>query len=181
MALRSFREGDRVKMVVLSVDIDKRRLSLSLKPSYFCETDFQAGGDDSKSGESDPELLGVVTDEDEDVGEDEEMGEDEDEDEADIGEDHGDESRSDYEDDVDADMDEDDIILTDIQADLFKSGTSQALKTKSKTPAQTLDLGSSFQWNVGNTQDEDVSMASDSDLDDDVQPSQPKKRKRKRD
>ena len=39
MALRGFREGDRVKAIILS--IDKRRISLGLKPSYFTEEDLE--------------------------------------------------------------------------------------------------------------------------------------------
>ena len=39
MALRGFREGDRVKAIILS--IDKRRISLGLKPSYFTEEELK--------------------------------------------------------------------------------------------------------------------------------------------
>ncbi|KAJ7492804.1 hypothetical protein FB451DRAFT_1022365 [Mycena latifolia] len=38
VAVRGFREGDRVKAFILN--IDKRKVSLSLKPSYFDEEDF---------------------------------------------------------------------------------------------------------------------------------------------
>lgn len=39
MALRGFREGDRVKAIILK--IDNRRISLGLKPSYFSKDDFE--------------------------------------------------------------------------------------------------------------------------------------------
>lgn len=42
MALRNFREGDKVKAVILSIDAEKRRVSLGLKPSYFAEDDIDA-------------------------------------------------------------------------------------------------------------------------------------------
>ncbi|KIL00557.1 hypothetical protein PAXRUDRAFT_821549 [Paxillus rubicundulus Ve08.2h10] len=35
VALRTFREGDRVKAIILSRDLEKKQLSLGLKPSYF--------------------------------------------------------------------------------------------------------------------------------------------------
>ncbi|KAI0308284.1 U3 snoRNP-associated protein Rrp5 [Multifurca ochricompacta] len=41
LALRSFWEGDIVKAVVCSIDLDKRRISFSLKPSHFTDEDFQ--------------------------------------------------------------------------------------------------------------------------------------------
>lgn len=54
MALRNFREGDRVKAIVLSVDKEKRRISLGLKPSYFDEEDMKSideSEDDNMTGE----------------------------------------------------------------------------------------------------------------------------------
>ena len=37
IALRTFREGNRVKAIILSRNLDKKQLSLSVKPSYFSE------------------------------------------------------------------------------------------------------------------------------------------------
>ena len=37
MALRNFREGDSVKVIVLDADSERKRISLGLKPSYFSE------------------------------------------------------------------------------------------------------------------------------------------------
>ena len=60
MALRSFREGDKVKAIVLSVDTEKRRISFGLKPSYFAEEDFQeeSSEDEDEDMLVQPETLG---------------------------------------------------------------------------------------------------------------------------
>ncbi|KAJ7042430.1 hypothetical protein C8F04DRAFT_77315 [Mycena alexandri] len=47
VALRGFREGDRVKAFILG--IDKRKVSLSLKPSYFDEEDFNEAEEEATS------------------------------------------------------------------------------------------------------------------------------------
>lgn len=53
VALRGFRENDRVKAVV--VDIKDKRLSLSLKPSHFSEEDFtQDDNDDEHEADVEP-------------------------------------------------------------------------------------------------------------------------------
>ena len=64
MALRSFREGDRVKALILAVDTEKRRISLGLKPSYFSEDDFQGQPDEAEVEDSQAQSLGVVEDDD---------------------------------------------------------------------------------------------------------------------
>jgi rRNA biogenesis protein RRP5 len=40
-ALKSFREDDKVKAVILSIDSAKRKISFGIKPSYFGEEDFE--------------------------------------------------------------------------------------------------------------------------------------------
>ncbi|THH28303.1 hypothetical protein EUX98_g5889 [Antrodiella citrinella] len=170
MALRSFRESDHVKVIVLSVDLEKRRLSFGLKPSYFGEVDFQE--DQDVDADDVPESLGVVG-ADDDSDSDNGVVEDDDDVEADADDDADADA-------MDEDEDEDDIVATDIPADLFKTGGSQPAQVKSILPSQTLDLGSGFQWNARDTQDEDISMASESDEGgEEAQLSQPKKRKRK--
>lgn len=52
LALRSFREGDKVKAVVLSIDTEKRRISFGLKPSYFEEKDFDQEESDNEDDEA---------------------------------------------------------------------------------------------------------------------------------
>ncbi|TDL28208.1 nucleic acid-binding protein [Rickenella mellea] len=60
IALRSFKEGDTVKAVILAIDADRRRISLGLKPSYFGDADFTDDNDDvdespsQKSEENEP-------------------------------------------------------------------------------------------------------------------------------
>ncbi|THH11892.1 hypothetical protein EW146_g7883 [Bondarzewia mesenterica] len=60
VALRSFREGDRVKAIIRSIDLEKKRISLGLKPSYFSEEDFDDEKDGSDDEESAPEAFGVI-------------------------------------------------------------------------------------------------------------------------
>ncbi|KIM88562.1 hypothetical protein PILCRDRAFT_813517 [Piloderma croceum F 1598] len=60
VALRSFQEGDRVKVVILSIDKEKRQMSLGLKPSYFADEDFAAHEDNSDGQEEPRERFGVV-------------------------------------------------------------------------------------------------------------------------
>ena len=64
VALRSFQEGDRVKVVILSIDKEKRQMSLGLKPSYFADEDFAAHNEDDSDGQEEPEeRFGVVDEE----------------------------------------------------------------------------------------------------------------------
>lgn len=68
LALRSFREGDRVKAFITSIDLDKKRISFGLKPSYLGDNgspDSEAEGSD---GVPETDALGVVADEDEGAG-----------------------------------------------------------------------------------------------------------------
>ncbi|KAF7306752.1 hypothetical protein MIND_00466900 [Mycena indigotica] len=53
VAVRSFREGDRVMAVIIG--IDKQKVSFSLKPSHFSEEDFQQRDTDSEGEEQEPE------------------------------------------------------------------------------------------------------------------------------
>ena len=78
MALRSFREGDKVKAVILSIDTEKRRISFGLKPSYFADEDFEQ---EESEEEDEQEALGVVDDE----SGDEHPSEEDDDEEDDIG------------------------------------------------------------------------------------------------
>ncbi|KAI6136482.1 hypothetical protein F5141DRAFT_1074915 [Pisolithus sp. B1] len=51
IALRTFREGDRVKAIILSRDSEKKQLSLGLKPSYFAkDEDMEVKDDESLGG-----------------------------------------------------------------------------------------------------------------------------------
>uniref|UniRef100_A0A060TDE1 ARAD1D43010p n=1 Tax=Blastobotrys adeninivorans TaxID=409370 RepID=A0A060TDE1_BLAAD len=78
-----FSEGDRVKVKVLSVDPEKKRVSLGMKASYFgdYDSDVDMEGSDDGSDESDDEMvldnLNDAEDDDEDSSEDESEEEEE--------------------------------------------------------------------------------------------------------
>ncbi|KAI0756786.1 U3 snoRNP-associated protein Rrp5 [Daedaleopsis nitida] len=164
LALRSFREGDKVKAVILSIDLEKRRIAFGLKPSYFEEKDFEkevSASEDAEVEEHESsQALGVVADSDEEN----DNAEDSDEDVA--NDDEGDDS--DEESDAEPGMD------VDFTMDLQKPSGSAT----SKAPVDTLRLDGGFQWSVPDLT-EDVEMDSESDRDEDMQDSKKKKRKRK--
>lgn len=162
MALRSFREGDKVKAVVLSADTEKRRISFGLKPSYFADEDFQEQGESSEGGE--PQFLGVVDEEsDEEALEDSDA---EDENEHDEGSDEEEE-----EDGMNVDVD------IDADAPVFARQSVQT--TAGPSAHHALNLGAGFQWSLGSN-DDDVEMQSSSEGEDEEgQTSKKKKRKHK--
>ena len=45
IALRTFRKGDRVRALIISRDLEKRQLSLGLKPSYFTGNESEVESD----------------------------------------------------------------------------------------------------------------------------------------
>ncbi|KAH7885958.1 hypothetical protein F5I97DRAFT_1927833 [Phlebopus sp. FC_14] len=58
VALRTFREGDKVKAVILKRDLEKKQLSLGLKPSYFAEdADVHGHSTCDRSREADTDVL----------------------------------------------------------------------------------------------------------------------------
>ncbi|KAJ3550610.1 hypothetical protein NM688_g5035 [Phlebia brevispora] len=150
MALRSFREGDRVKVKILSVDTEKHRISLGLKPSYFAEDDFTEASDEDQPEE--PQTLGVIEDEEDELSEHHEDDSDDDAmvvDEADIGQ----------------------SLVTSL-------AVTQSMSARSDTSALRLESG--FNWSaeqdmgLGN-----VSDLSEDDEDDEEQGAKKKKRRRK--
>jgi rRNA biogenesis protein RRP5 len=68
LALRSFREGDRVKGFITSIDLDKKRISFGLKPSYFGDNDDPGPEAEGSDDVPETDALGVVADEDEGTG-----------------------------------------------------------------------------------------------------------------
>ncbi|KAI0801037.1 hypothetical protein C8Q74DRAFT_1239986 [Fomes fomentarius] len=162
LALRSFREGDKVKAVILSIDSEKRRISFGLKPSYFEEKDFEfeePGDSDEGDGQRSSPAYGVVEDSDEES----DAAEDTDEDAADDGSDSEDSEGEAPAMDVD--------FTLDVQKPIA-SATSTA-------PTDALRIAGGFQWSAPNLA-EDVEMGSDDDSDDEAQQdSKKKKRKRK--
>ena len=161
MALRSFREGDKVKAIILSIDNEKRRISFGLKPSYFADEDFEQESDQ----EDEPEALGIVEDVSENGQSDNgENGGDGDNDDEEAGE----------EDDQD---DEDEAMDVDVaDAPMFMSNQGKAGPSTSRS---ALKLDGGFQWSVLQN-DGDVDMEpSEGEDDEDGQTSKKKKRKHK--
>lgn len=64
--LKSFKEGDPVRALILSVDSEKKKISFGLKPSYFYDEDLQNEDESESEIEGEPEEE-ETEDEDEDV------------------------------------------------------------------------------------------------------------------
>jgi len=45
-AMQNFKQGDRVKAIVLAVHPEKKRIDFGIKPSFFTEEDFKPAADD---------------------------------------------------------------------------------------------------------------------------------------
>ncbi len=156
VALRGFRQGDRVKAIILK--IDNRRISLGLKPSYFSEGDFEENDEDAEgqNGEADEGVADDIADEQvADQGQDVEMA-------------------SDPEDSDDMEIDVDGH-----QLEFRIPGTSPSGKTPS-TQGPILSSIGGFQWpgTVHQPEDDEGTGSSSSDEDEAVKPGK-KKRKRK--
>ena len=70
--MQNFKQGDRVKAIVLAVHPEKKRIDFGIKPSFFTEEDFKPAADD----ESDVAEERDEQDEDEDGSDAEEEGSD---------------------------------------------------------------------------------------------------------
>ena len=148
-----------MKAVILSIDQEKRRISLGLKPSYFEEKDFEQ--EDSEDEEEDElrssPALGVVEDEDE---EDEEEGEE-------AIEDDDDEMAAGIHSDEDEESDEEAGGMDlDLSLDLQKPSGSSSIASTSG-PKDPLRFDGGFQWTAPDGS-ADVEMASDDDSDEDA-------------
>ena len=152
-----------MKAVILNIDIEKRRISFGLKPSYFEDKDFEQEESESEGEDARPSSpLGVV-----------EESDDEADAEADAEEapPEGDAGVSEEDSDEEEDVEGMDIDLTlDLRP---SSGSGAASKTEGG-----LRLDDGFQWSAPNP-DEDVEMDSE-DSNDDEQQDGSKKKKRKR-
>ena len=161
LALRSFQEGDTLKAFISSIDLDKRRISFSLKPSHFADEDFQEE-DDASEGNQEP--LGVV--------EDVEM--------ASVGEDSDDRDAA-SEDDEDEDS-EIEPMAVEIGADFQSLNPKQIVAMaipNTERPAPVLKLQGGFQWSGDSPQEgaDDTGFSENSDSDE--QPSKKRKKKKK--
>ncbi|KAI0778417.1 U3 snoRNP-associated protein Rrp5 [Trametes elegans] len=171
LALRSFREGDKVKAVILSIDTEKRRISFGLKPSYFEEKDFEQDGEESEPEDEDRanNTFGVVEGADESDAEDEP---------ADDASEDGDAGKESDENDEESDDAEDVAMDVDLTLDLQQpSGSSAA--PRASAPTEALNLEDGFQWSVPNPS-QDVDMESDEESDEDGQQEGKKKKKKRK-
>ena len=158
-----------MKAIVSSVDLEKRRVSFSLKPSHFTDEDFQQAADPS-SDDEDLGPLGVV--------EDVEMvsaGEG--------GDDDVDNKSAEEEDGEDSEV-EPMVVDIDIGTQALAT-TPSDIKPSAGDARPTLQLKGGFQWS-GNIPQEDVGDAagssedSDGDSDDEQEPSKKKRKKKKK-
>lgn len=175
LALRSFREGDRLKVKILSIDLEKRRISFGLKPSYFEQGDFDGAEEADNEEDTPAESFGVVEEHDE-YGSASDHIDDEDVDDEE-GEEDDEEDEEDEEDGGEADG----LIPMDI--DLSSNLVDRAVPSTTRVtqvppPETSLKLDSGFQWSASKDED-DVAMESSSDEDEEDQESKRKKRKRK--
>jgi rRNA biogenesis protein RRP5 len=170
IALRTFREGDRVRAHVLSIDKEKRQLSFSLKPSHFAEDDSNVDDDAESGGVSGGEgTLGVV------AGDDVEMlaintGSD------------GDSEKSDPHEDSDSGGSDGEIGDEDMAVDLSMLSQSQSTRGP-PSPKQAAPLKvAGFSWFSGNAvSDAESDEASSSDEgSEDGESSKRKKRRKKK-
>ncbi|KZT75076.1 hypothetical protein DAEQUDRAFT_807332 [Daedalea quercina L-15889] len=163
LALRSFREGDHVKAVILAIDTEKRRISFGLKPSYFAEADFELSGGEESHEEGDAGgTLGVV--------EDTEMrGSDEEE----VGDHTIDQDASDEEPEVEQGAVDIDINIDDLER------STQAKTRTTDLLSLSLDLKQGFQWSANPEHESDTGISSSDESEDDGQERKKKKHKRK--
>lgn len=177
LALRSFNEGDMVKAIVLSIDHEKRRISLGLKPSYFTDEDF-AMADTEDADADDAASFGLVEEEEEEAGDDSApeapSGNSEDEGSAASAEDL-DES------DDDGAFVEGETIDVDVLSRLDTHRNAVAGPSRIHEPAPSLDIKSGFQWSAQSAQAHEYGAASESSSEDEVEePSIQKKKRRKK-
>ncbi|KAH9486567.1 rRNA biogenesis protein rrp5 [Psilocybe cubensis] len=169
-ALRGFREGDKVKAYILS--IDNRRISLSLKPSYFSKEDLDE--------DTDPEDEDAEENEDQDMeGQsviDEHSDQDMDQDQSGLQE-TGSTSQTGSDDDDDDDMQ---INLEQMKIEYQSKKASESSNSNNAPSSRvpTLSLTGGFKWTGDGQLQEEAEESSDED-DADVGQSSKKKRKRK--
>ena len=168
LALRSFREGDTVKAFISSIDLDRRRISFSLKPSRFADEDFQVDGGPTQEGK---EPLGVV--------EDVEMANAEDDDVDDVDRDAASEDGEDQDSEVES-MEVD--IGTDVQS-LNPKQVDAVATPKIVRPVPVLKIQGGFQWSGDISQQEgagDTGPSEDSDTDEEQSGKKKRKKKKKK-
>lgn len=157
-ALRGFREGDRVKAIILN--IDKRRISLGLKPSYFTEEDLLEDTNNNGNLADDPQASNMIDLVDEALT---------------SGSEQDNDDRSSSEEDDDS-MDVD-IVLDEAQMEYHPTQASSIPKFAAPS---SLPLAGGFHWSGDvPSLNEDEEVGSSSDDSDDAEKPRKKKRKRK--
>jgi rRNA biogenesis protein RRP5 len=144
-----------VKAVILSVDLEKKRVSFGLKPSYF-QDDEDPGSDSEEEEEPEPENLGVVED-------DVEMVE-------------VDAQRSAEESSEGEESNDEEVMQVD-GVDTISFGKPSASSSNS---IPTLNVQNGFQWSNPNANAEESESSSASEADSENEGKGGKKKKRKR-
>jgi rRNA biogenesis protein RRP5 len=161
LALRSFREGDTVKAFISSVDLDRRRISFSLKPSHFTDEEFRQVDHDS---EEDQGALGVVGDV--EMASAEEDGVDDTDGDA----------ASEDEEDQDSEIE---LMAVDIDPDLNQRQVDMTAVSNGTRPAPTLKIQGGFQWSGDIPQEDADDPGFSEESETDEQPTTKKRKKKK--
>lgn len=162
-AVRAYAVGDRVKAVILKLDVEKKRVSFGLKPSYFSEEDLD--DDDEDDEEEVSGLIDEEEDDDEEVSDlidddDEEDDEDEEEIEHDLIDDQAEEEDEEEEgaSEVDVDEDDDDEVDEDDDDEVDKDDDDEVDEDDEDDDdddAPTHSLQQGFRWDAPMDEDEE--------------------------
>ncbi|BGP47503.1 rRNA bioproteinsis protein rrp5 [Rhodotorula kratochvilovae] len=158
-------QGDRVRVVVLDVNLETKKVSLGLKKSLFPEGEASdEEEDDEESGEEEEEIVDGMSDDDEEDGSGDEVDLQALLNSAAAG--------SDDEEEDDEDEDEDDEMADEPEVPV--ASTSKLASASSAKVAPALAVSSGFNWG-GDEEDEEMQAAKDDDEDsDDEEPAAPK-------
>lgn len=147
-----------MKAVVLSVDLERRRISFGLKPSYFTEIDFASAGESDEEAEE--EELGVVDDDDVEI-------------EGEKNQDSAEERSED-----DSEDENQDSMQVDVDVEV-RSGLTERVPHQRVASTPTLQLGGGFQWSAQTQQEDDISASSGGEDEEEANPGKKKKHRRK--
>lgn len=151
-----------MKALIRSIDLEKKRISLGLKPSYFAIEDLEVNDDDSDD-EADPEALGVV-DNDVEMSDDDEAPEESDDAPEPDGEDE----------------EEDEMMAMDVDMAPLDPVKPITTTTTRPPPVPSLKLQGGFQWSTTDVRPENDDKSDESDDSDVGESADKKKKKRKR-
>ncbi|KAF8745274.1 S1 RNA binding domain, partial [Rhizoctonia solani] len=163
-ALKSFREDDQIKAVILSIDTAARKISFGIKPSYFDDEDF-AMKDASEDGDSSEEGEGEGEDNDDDEDQDEEAGEEEVLEEEEEGEEDSDEELAD--------------AIAEVALPEETIATPKTTHSSKDAPALSLSGGFNWSGQGEDGADEGASGSEGSDSEDEDSAKKSKKKKKR--